>query len=44
VAETVRLDHIKRHYYDDHPMINRRIVPKGPLIDFCVRAPADAAA
>ena len=37
VAETVRLDHIKRHYYDDHPMINRRIVPKGPLIDFGAR-------
>ena len=42
VAETVRLDHIKRHYYDDHPMINRRIVPRGPLIDF--GAPAEAGA
>ena len=34
VAETVRLDHVKRHYYDDHPMINRRIVPAGPRLDF----------
>jgi putative glutathione S-transferase len=33
VAATVKLDHIKRHYYDDHPMINRRIVPRGPLLD-----------
>jgi glutathionyl-hydroquinone reductase len=30
VAETVRLDHVKRHYWDDHEMINRRIVPVGP--------------
>lgn len=35
VAETVKLDHIKRHYYDTHEgVINRRIVPKGPAIDF----------
>ena len=35
VADTVKLDHIKRHYYDTHEgLINRRIVPKGPLIDF----------
>lgn len=33
VAATVRLDHVKRHYWDDHPMINRRIVPIGPQID-----------
>jgi glutathionyl-hydroquinone reductase len=33
VAETVRLDHVKRHYWDDHEMINRRIVPIGPRID-----------
>ena len=33
VAETVRLDHIKRHYFDDHPMINRRILPIGPSVD-----------
>jgi glutathionyl-hydroquinone reductase len=38
VAETVRIDHVKRHYYDDHPMINRRIVPMGPLLDFVARA------
>jgi putative glutathione S-transferase len=35
VADTVKLDHIKRHYYDTHEgLINRRIVPKGPAIDF----------
>ena len=34
VAGTVRLDHVKRHYWDDHPMINRRIVPIGPVVDF----------
>lgn len=35
VAETVKLDHIKRHYFDIHEgVINRRIVPKGPTIDF----------
>jgi putative glutathione S-transferase len=33
VAETVRLDHVKRHYWDDHPMINRRILPIGPSVD-----------
>jgi putative glutathione S-transferase len=38
VAATVRLDHIKRHYFDDHPMINRRIVPMGPLLDFGAKA------
>lgn len=42
VAETVKLDHVKRHYYDDHPMINRRIVPAGPILDFGV--PVDAMA
>jgi putative glutathione S-transferase len=32
VAETVRLDEIKRHYYETHEMINpTRIVPLGPL-------------
>lgn len=40
MAETVRLDHIKRHYYD--PMIDRRIVPASPIIDF--GPPADAPA
>ena len=35
VAETVDLDHIKRHYYGTHPGINPAgIVPVGPLIDF----------
>ncbi|HSP59373.1 MAG TPA: glutathione S-transferase family protein [Halomonas sp.] len=34
VAETVSLDHIKRHYYYSHDTINpTRIVPKGPLLD-----------
>lgn len=35
IAETVKLDHIKRHYFDTHEgVINRRIVPKGPTVDF----------
>jgi putative glutathione S-transferase len=35
IADTVKLDHIKRHYYDTHEgLINRRIVPKGPVINF----------
>ena len=35
VAETVRMDHIKHHYYASHDMINpTRIVPVGPEIDF----------
>jgi putative glutathione S-transferase len=35
VAETVNLDHIKRHYYGSHESINPSgIVPKGPQIDF----------
>jgi putative glutathione S-transferase len=34
VAQTVKLDHVKRHYWDDHPMIARRIVPIGPPVDF----------
>ncbi len=35
VAETVNLDHIKRHYYGSHRTINPSgIVPKGPEIDF----------
>jgi putative glutathione S-transferase len=34
VAETVNLDHIKRHYYMTHEEINpNRIVPLGPLLD-----------
>ncbi|HET7812877.1 MAG TPA: glutathione S-transferase family protein [Candidatus Baltobacteraceae bacterium] len=35
ISQTVRLDHIKRHYYYTHDDINpTRIVPLGPLIDF----------
>jgi putative glutathione S-transferase len=35
VAETVNLDHIKRHYFMSHTTINpTRIVPKGPALDF----------
>ena len=35
VAETVDLEHIKRHYYFSHKKINpTQIVPKGPMIDY----------
>ena len=35
VAETVNMDHIKRHYYGSHRHINPTgIVPLGPLLDF----------
>ncbi|GAA5186704.1 glutathione S-transferase family protein [Ferrimonas gelatinilytica] len=35
VAETVNFEHIKRHYYYSHDMINpTRIIPKGPVLDF----------
>lgn len=35
IAETVRFDHIKAHYYRSHKTINPNgIVPKGPRIDF----------
>ena len=35
VAGTVRIDHIKRHYYATHDDINpTRIVPVGPVLDF----------
>ena len=35
IAETVRIDQIKRHYYVTHDDINpTRIVPLGPLLDF----------
>lgn len=35
VAETVRLDHIKAHYYRTHPEINPTgIVPVGPVLDW----------
>jgi putative glutathione S-transferase len=34
IADTVDLDHIKRHYYMTHPQLNpTRIVPKGPELD-----------
>jgi len=37
VADTVNLDHIKRHYYFTHDDINpTRIVPLGPLLDFSI--------
>jgi glutathionyl-hydroquinone reductase len=40
VAETVNLDHIKRHYYGSHRHVNPTgIVPIGPLLDFA--APHD---
>ena len=40
VAETVSLDHIKRHYYGSHRNVNPTgIVPIGPLLDFA--APHD---
>jgi len=42
VADTVNLEHIKRHYYWSHVSINpTRIVPLGPAIDFS--APHDRA-
>ena len=42
VAETVDMDHIKRHYYASHRHINPTgIVPKGPALDFS--APHDRA-
>ena len=35
VAETVRFDQIKTHYYRSHPTINPTgIVPLGPILDF----------
>jgi glutathionyl-hydroquinone reductase len=35
VADTVSLDHIKRHYYGSHRSVNPTgIVPIGPLLDF----------
>ena len=35
VADTVHMDHIKRHYYESHGTINPSgVVPKGPLVDF----------
>jgi putative glutathione S-transferase len=35
VADTVNMDHIKRHYYQSHTMINPTgVVPLGPSIDY----------
>jgi glutathionyl-hydroquinone reductase len=34
VAETVRLDHVMRHYYDVLPEIEPRIMPVGPAVDY----------
>lgn len=35
VADTVNMDHIKRHYYFSHHMINpTQVVPHGPILDF----------
>ncbi|MDA8869935.1 glutathione S-transferase family protein [Rhizobiaceae bacterium] len=35
VSDTIRMDHIKNHYYASHETINpTRIVPVGPEIDF----------
>jgi len=35
IAQTTHFDHIQRHYYYSHDMINpSRIVPKGPAIDY----------
>lgn len=39
VAQTVNIDHIKRHYYMSHPHINpSRIVPVGPRLNFLTPA------
>lgn len=35
VAQTINMEHIKRHYYASHETINpTRVVPKGPDLDF----------
>lgn len=35
IAQTVKMDQIKQHYYYSHTMINpTQVVPKGPVIDF----------
>jgi putative glutathione S-transferase len=39
IADTVAIDHIKRHYYMSHPHINpTRVVPVGPRLKFCAPA------
>ena len=37
VAETVRFDHIKRHYYDAIGDIDPTIVPEGPAVDYATQ-------
>jgi len=35
IKETVNFQHIKKHYYGSHKIINPSgIIPKGPMIDF----------
>ena len=34
IAETVKPDHVKRHYYDDLGLVNLAIMPLGPEIAF----------
>lgn len=35
IADTVRIDHIKTHYYGSHPTLNPTgIIPKGPALSF----------
>jgi putative glutathione S-transferase len=42
IAATVNMDHIKRHYFCTHPMINpSRLIARGPELDFT--APHDRA-
>lgn len=39
VADTVNVEHIKRHYYESHRTINPTgIVPAGPVLDFAVQS------
>lgn len=43
IAGTVNIDHIKRHYYTSHPMINPTgVIPVGPVLD--LTAPHDRGA
>ncbi len=42
VAQTVRLEHVKRHYYDALGEIDPRIVPLGPVLDYRHRRRAPA--
>ncbi|MBW4444797.1 MAG: glutathione S-transferase C-terminal domain-containing protein [Plectolyngbya sp. WJT66-NPBG17] len=43
VAQTVKFDHVKRHYYDTYEgVIDRRIVPIGPIVDFSLPTATEA--